>query len=45
MRSRDEGIETVFASYANMTEEKKQKFTQVTAAITSGLPSMRVTAA
>ena len=38
MRSRDEGIETVFASYANMTEEKKQKFTQVTAAITSGLP-------
>ena len=40
MRSRDEGIETVFASYANMTEEKKQKFTQVTAAITSGLPSM-----
>ena len=40
MRSRDEGIETVFASYANMTEEKKQKFTQVTAAITSGLPPM-----
>ena len=40
MRSRDEGIETVFASYANMTEEKKQKFTQVTAAITSGLPHM-----
>ena len=40
MRSRDEGIETVFTSYANMTEEKKQKFTQVTAAITSGLPPM-----
>lgn len=40
MQNRDEGIETIFAAYADMTEEKKQKFTQVTSAITSGLPSM-----
>lgn len=41
MQNRDEGIETIFAAYADMTEEKKQKFIQVTAAITSGLPAMR----
>ena len=29
MQNRDEGIETIFAAYADMTEEKKQKFTQV----------------
>ena len=40
MRNRDEGIETIFAAYADMTDEKKLKFTQVTAAITSGLPAM-----
>ena len=40
MRNRDEGIETIFAAYAEMSDEKKQKFTQVTAAMTSGLPAM-----
>lgn len=40
MQNRDEGIETIFAAYASMPDEKKQKFTQITAAMTSGLPSM-----
>ena len=40
MRNRDEGIETIFAAYAEMSDDKKQKFAQITAAMTSGLPAM-----
>lgn len=40
MQNRDEGIETIFAAYASMPDEKKQKLTQITAAMTSGLPPM-----